>query len=147
MTFICQECGGRYDIADDDCFARFDRLLALDHSREEPWGSRHGLAFAAFALQHPLNPRFSPSLDAAWLALCSVYVIGKAPSFVFRALRSRDLQLSEHTGIPMRPGAPLAKPSVSICDLQGFEAATYAHRLDDWCRATLEAWGVTPRRI
>ena len=49
----CDECGARYTEPGDSCQARFDQLLALDHSRQEPWGSRHGLAFAAFALQHP----------------------------------------------------------------------------------------------
>jgi catechol 2,3-dioxygenase-like lactoylglutathione lyase family enzyme len=42
-------------------------LLALDHSRQEPWGSRHGVAFAAFALQHPA--RYATSLDPAWATL------------------------------------------------------------------------------
>src|ERR1051326_7998235 len=49
----CVECGAEYESDEDSCVARFDRLLALDHSRQEPWGSRHGQAFAAFALQHP----------------------------------------------------------------------------------------------
>ena len=49
----CEECGAEYPEPADSCQARFDQLLALDHSRQEPWGSRHGLAFAAFALQHP----------------------------------------------------------------------------------------------
>jgi Family of unknown function (DUF5946) len=49
----CEECGARYRVAADPCQDRLDQLLALDHSRREPWGGRHGLAFAAFALQHP----------------------------------------------------------------------------------------------
>jgi len=49
----CEDCGARYRDAADSCQGRFDQLLALDHSRQEPWGSRHGLAFAAFVLQHP----------------------------------------------------------------------------------------------
>jgi len=141
MRFVCGECGGEYETTDDDCFAQFDRLLALDHSWLEPWGSRHGLAFAAFALQHPLNPRFASSLDAAWIALCSVYLLGKSQNYVFRTLRSVDLGLLKGAGIPKRPSVPLAKPRVSIHDLKDFESTTYAHRLDDWCRATLHAWG------
>ena len=50
---------------------RFELLLALDHSRAEPWGSRHGQAFAAFALQHPV--RHAASLDVAWELLYRVY--------------------------------------------------------------------------
>ena len=48
----CDECGVTYTETDDSCARRFDQLLALDHSWREPWGSRHGLAFAVFALQH-----------------------------------------------------------------------------------------------
>jgi len=50
----CPECGASYATEDDSCSARFERLLALDHSRQEPWGSRHGQAFAAFALMSAL---------------------------------------------------------------------------------------------
>ena len=53
MSATCNECGARYGNSTDSCVVRFDQLLALDHSRREPWGSRHGLAFAVFALQHP----------------------------------------------------------------------------------------------
>ncbi len=63
----CPECGAAYQAAGDSCGARFDALLALDHARREPWGSRHGLAFAAFALQHPAA--HAASLDRAWAAL------------------------------------------------------------------------------
>jgi hypothetical protein len=48
---LCPECGATYSEEGDSCAARFDQLLALDHSRREPWGSRHGQAYAAFALQ------------------------------------------------------------------------------------------------
>lgn len=141
MEVICPECGGGYETADDNCFVRFDRLLALDHARKEPWGSRHGLAFGAFALQHPLTPVFRSSLDTAWLALCSIYLLGKPQSYVFRTLRSAHVQPSKAIGIPARPSAPLAKPHFTIRDLEDFESATYAQRLDDWCRAALQAWG------
>lgn len=48
----CADCGAAWRDGEDSCAARFDRLLALDHSRREPWGSRHGIAFAVYALQH-----------------------------------------------------------------------------------------------
>src|SRR5205823_8749822 len=62
-THQCAECGAMYIDEFDSCAARFETLLAVDHSRREPWGSRHGQAFAAFALQHPNT--CSSSLDRA----------------------------------------------------------------------------------
>jgi len=70
----CPECGATYSEEGDSCAARFDQLLALDHSRREPWGSRHGQAFAAFALQHPVI--HEASLDRGWAALWRIYVAG-----------------------------------------------------------------------
>ena len=34
------------------CGELFDRLLALDHSRRQPWGALHGEAVACYFLQH-----------------------------------------------------------------------------------------------
>lgn len=62
----CEECGATYASAEESCASRFDELLALDHSRTEPWGSRHGLAFAAYAAQHP--QRYGPASAAHGLA-------------------------------------------------------------------------------
>ena len=62
----CEDCGASYAAPDVDCSMRFDELLALDHSRREPWGSRHGLAFCAFALQHP-RTYDRDVLQRAWL--------------------------------------------------------------------------------
>jgi hypothetical protein len=142
MTIACPECGARYEETEDDCFQRFDRLLALDHSREEPWGSRHGLAFAAFALQHPKTPRYQRALEGAWFALCSVYLLGQPPSYVFNLLRAGGGKLPELGDIPERPDSLVETPAVSIRDLGDFDAASYPDRLADWCRATLRAWGI-----
>jgi hypothetical protein len=68
----CPECGAMYSEERDSCAARFEELLALDHSRREPWGSRHGQAFAAFALQHPVTR--AASLDRAWAALWRITI-------------------------------------------------------------------------
>jgi hypothetical protein len=35
------------------CSDLFLRLLALDHSRRQPWGAYHGVSVAAYLLQHP----------------------------------------------------------------------------------------------
>ncbi|HEU4631423.1 MAG TPA: DUF5946 family protein [Gemmatimonadaceae bacterium] len=137
----CPECGAVYTAADDSCAARFDALLALDHSRAEPWGSRHGQAFAAFALQHPVT--HAASLDRAWAALHRIHVAGEAPARVFAALVARRGVVPPVWRTPPRPARPLHAPAVTIADLGDFAAATYAERLDAWCRASLAAWGAS----
>jgi hypothetical protein len=117
---------------------RFHHLLALDHSRREPWGSRHGQAFAAFALQHPET--YAASLDRAWAALWRIYVAGEPPAHVFAALR--DAGDRSVPGVPRRPERRTTVAAVTIADLDDFAPATYPERLDAWCRAALAAWGV-----
>ena len=139
----CPECGASYEADDDSCAARFEQLLALDHSQREPWGSRHGQAFAAFALQHP--ERFAGSLDHAWAALHRIYVFGDRPSYVFDQLRSKRPQVLTRWNVPPRPAHPVMPPSVTIGDLGDFEAAAYAEQLDEWSRASLAMWGATAK--
>ncbi len=135
----CPECGARYADPHQSCTARFEVLLALDHSRREPWGSRHGQAFAAFALQHP--SRYPRSLDQAWTALYRIYVEGESARRVFESLRGRA-SIPAST-VPVRPEHPRAWPLVTIATLGDFAAETYPGGLDRWCRATLQAWSVT----
>lgn len=130
----CPDCGAHYDSAGDDCAARFGELLALDHSRQEPWGSRHGLAFAVYALQHPgtYDPR---TRRRALEFVDRVLVRGEAIADVVRALRSRG-------GVDPAVDAP-APPSagpypLTIAGLGAFDAASYAADLERWGRATLD---------
>ena len=135
----CAECGAVYDAVGDSCAARFETLLALDHSRREPWGSRHGQAFAAFALQHPTA--HAASLDRAFAALHRIYVAGEAPAQVFGALVAQPGAVPGGWQTPPRPSRMLGAPAVTIADLADFGAAAYPERLDAWCRAALVVWG------
>jgi hypothetical protein len=136
----CAECHAGYATSEDSCAVRFEHLLALDHSRREPWASRHGQAFAAFALQHPEH--HAGSLDSVWMALYRIYCLEEAPRFVFAALRnSRGRSLSD-ARIPKRPRHPAGLPAVTIADLGDFTAEDYPVHLDAWCQASLRAWGV-----
>lgn len=140
MTGVrCPECGASYVAAGDSCAARFEALLALDHSRREPWGSRHGQAFAAFVLQHPAA--HAGSLDRAWAALHRIHVAGEAASRVFGALVAAAGATPGGWGTPPRTASMLGSPAVTIADLGDFAAATYPERLEAWCRAALAAWG------
>lgn len=134
----CSECGARYEDAGDSCAARFEQLLALDHSRQEPWGSRHGQAFAAFALEHPI--RHAASLDAAWTALYRIYILRQAPLQVFVSIRQLG-PLVARDRVPPRASSPVATPTMTIADLEDFAAVSYPARLDAWCRAALATWG------
>lgn len=133
MESICDECGARYVDPVDSCAHRFDLLLALDHSRVEPWGSRHGLAFAVFALQHPT--RFPAETGSrAFELLTRVVERGDDLDLVVREMRTRGPAAEGTDMPPRRNGSPYP---VTIIDLGDFAAGAYAARLDQWCRATL----------
>lgn len=129
----CDECGARYQDANDSCQARFDQLLALDHSRQEPWGSRHGLAFAAFALQHPR--RFSAaSVSRAHELVTRVVLDGEPLATVIAEFRAQPQAVA---GTP--PALPSPPFAVTIADLGTFRAETYANDLSRWARAAVDA--------
>jgi hypothetical protein len=140
----CAECGARYASDDDSCRARFDLLLALDHSRQEPWGSRHGQAFAAFVLEHPTT--YPTSLDAAWELLHRIYSFGEEAPTVVASLRRGAGRPRPSGAVPPRPRARASVPSVTIADLGDFAAATYPVQLDSWCEAALASWNARPAR-
>ena len=138
LMLTCMECGAVYEAECDDCARRFDSLLALDHSRTEPWGSRHGLAFSVFALQHP--SRFPPDVaERAWILLYSVYVQGNDYQRVTAALRRMGRQ-NPNWGVPPLSGHRPASFPVTIADLGSFPADRYPEDLDRWCKATVAAW-------
>jgi hypothetical protein len=137
---VCRECGAAYTEEGDSCAARFAVLLGLDHSRQEPWGSRHGQAFAAFALQHPST--YAASLDHAWAALYRIYAANDDPRHVFSALRAAGGRLPREWVVPSRSVVWMRPPTMTIIDMGNFAADTYADQLDVWCRATLAAFGL-----
>ena len=138
----CAQCGATYERDDDSCAERFSALLALDHSRQEPWGSRHGSAFSVYTLQHPSGVARA-NLERCWIMLYRIYVAGDDPQYAARTLRQIENGAPSPwnvTPLPETAGAP-TRWRVTIADLGEFEAATYASQLEAWCRATLEALG------
>jgi hypothetical protein len=138
--FTCPQCGAEYESAQDSCAQRFSALLALDHSRQEPWGSRHGSAFAAYTLQHPMV-QSRMVLERCWTMLQRIYVSGDDPQFVARTLRDVENGRPHQWTVPPLP-ADAASPRrfrVTIADLGAFDAERYPGQLEKWCRATLEA--------
>lgn len=139
----CNGCGATYDLARDSCAERFARLLALDHSRQEPWGSRHGLSFAAYALQHP-TIHSDGSRATSWYLLQRVYVQGTAAAHVLRVMRAHPGAVPDDVVVPPLPERADRPPpfGVTIADLGAFDAHAFATLLDAWCRATLVGYGV-----
>lgn len=136
----CPQCGAQFDDPQVSCADRFAELLALDHSRTEPWGSRHGLAFSVFALQHP---RDYPEAvrHGAWRMLYRVYVQGVDRQTVAAEMRAEQRSAVRAADVPPYPRAVLSAFPTTIADLGAFDATVYPERLDAWCRETLTALG------
>ena len=139
LEHTCEQCGARYESLDDSCAERFQTLLALDHSRREPWGSRHGSAFAAYTLQHPAGLERG-ALERCWVMLYRIWIAGDNPDYVARTLRQGAQPTWNVPALPPEATVP-RRERITIADLGEFEAETYASQLEAWCRATLEALG------
>jgi hypothetical protein len=134
----CPQCGAGYDSKSDSCTARWHALLALDHSRQAPWGPLHGLAFATYSLQHPEGsaPRV---LGRAWESLERIIGRGEDVDAVFEEFRAHPdtpAAASAHLRADLAP----ARYEVTIADLGDFDGETYESKLRAWARATYEAW-------
>lgn len=148
----CPQCGAKFRDG-ETCADRFNTLLALDHSRQEPWGSRHGLAFAVYTLQHSFNiPR--ATLENCWLMMSRVYEHGDDTAAVVQGIRqsyrgrhdatyskaNRDLaEKWNGTELPVRTSPP-NHFAITIADLADFSAGSYPSMLDAWCTATMNSW-------
>ena len=145
MSTPCPQCGALFADATASCEEQFDKLLALDHSRVQPWGSRHGLAFSTFAMQHP-DGRTAAQLTACWITLYRVWIEGDNRAKLAASMRSRqDLPPSEW-GVPPLPAVPaaLTRYAVTIAELGEFDSERYPEKLEEWGRATLAAWMAAP---
>ena len=137
----CAECGAIYPDTGRSCAERFQTLLALDHPRQEPWASRHGIVFSCYSLQHPLQQP-SEVLERSWLVLHRLVVAGDEPARLFAGLRrSKDTRPADWNAPPL-PDSPTpgGRYDVTIADLGDFEASDYPALVDAWARATYEHW-------
>ena len=141
MSKSCAQCGAVFADQSQSCEEQFDKLLALDHSRVQPWGSRHGLAFSTFALQHPVG-RTETQLTACWVMLYRVWMKGDNRAKLAAAMRERQSRPPAEWDVPPLPPVPPAgtRYAVTIADLGEFDADTYVRKLEEWGRATLAAW-------
>lgn len=102
----CAECGG--PVSPRSCDVLFQELLALDHSREAPWGPLHPVAVACFFLQH--SSRMPSAARSVHWALLHAYLRDGLAAVGPMAERVRKLNSHRRGGRAPRagdyPGAP-----------------------------------------
>ncbi|MGC0273623.1 DUF5946 family protein [Pseudactinotalea sp. Z1739] len=144
----CAECGSG---GSPGCEALFDRLLALDHSRAEPWGPLHAVAVACYRLQHPSA---LPAGDERWLLqLLRAYLDGGPEGLNRWVDGARRANARRHHARPAarvaptsgswpRAGNPTAfETTLTDVAVNGtFPASGYRDRVRAWAQATLTAW-------
>jgi hypothetical protein len=126
------------------CEERFLRLLALDHSREGPWGPLHGVAVACYRLQHPASLR--PGEPAVLLGLLEAYLNGGLEGA--HRVEQRLRRANSHGGHGPEPfgGSAFEAPeafTATIGDVAAggdFPAEGYAERVRVWADAAVRAW-------
>jgi Family of unknown function (DUF5946) len=128
------------------CPDLFLGLLALDHSRRQPWGAYHGVSVATYLLQHPSLS--APAMLPAQWSMVNVFAQdGIAAVQAFAAARvARNRGGSRQTGEPAADvdlGHPPGAFAVTIADVSvdgSFPAAGFQARVALWVQATIEAW-------
>jgi Family of unknown function (DUF5946) len=146
----CPECGA--PLAPRCCDTLFQTLLALDHSRQAPWGPHHGVAVACFLVQHPA--RVPASARPVYWAMLHRYRRGGLAAV--GAVTERIRQLNSHrrggrapaaNDYPDVPPFPDTDPPVryltTIADVAvdgTFPAAGYQDRVRAWAAGTIAAW-------
>ncbi|TCP57465.1 hypothetical protein EV191_1011421 [Tamaricihabitans halophyticus] len=141
----CSDCG-----AAANCAELFDRLLALDHAREEPWGPLHSIVVACYFLQHP-----AAEADAStqW-GFLQVYLRDGLAAVHARQATARRRNSHRHSGrsphdglfadVPQLPANGPARPfTMTIADVSAggdFPAEGHTERVRAWAAATVAAW-------
>lgn len=118
----------------------FEVLLALDHSRREPWGPLHAVAVACYRLQ---RTEVQIRSDDPLIEILRAFLAGGRPSLVTAVARLRG------AGMHASEGASLAVPAgfdMTILDVSvdgSFPAEGYEQRVRRWAATTLAAWAGT----
>ncbi|ODU02094.1 MAG: hypothetical protein ABS81_18695 [Pseudonocardia sp. SCN 72-86] len=121
----------------------YERLLALDHSREAPWGPLHAVVVAAYTLQHDDSPVDG---NDPRLALLRAFVDDGVPALSRVTSARRHANSHRSSGPRAVQGRPLARPAgyaLTIADVAvdgDFPAEGHEERMRAWAAAVLDAW-------
>lgn len=145
MTARCPECSGTWAMG--RCSELFLGLLALDHSRRQPWGAYHGVSVATYSLQHP-SLSTAAVLGGQWRLVTVFAQDGIAAVQRFTAglaARNRGAGVGprESPLVGVDFDHPPAGFAVTISDVSvdgSFPAAGFEARVAAWVQATVEAW-------
>ncbi len=145
----CPECGA--PARPHSCEDLFGAVLALDHSRREPWGPLHSVTVSCYLLQHP--SRLPEAARARPWAVLHTYLDGGLPAVTRLAEGAR--RANSHCGrgvqpseaFPGSPPPPLTTPptafSVTVNDVAHdgtFPADGFPERVTAWAEAVISAW-------
>lgn len=147
----CKDCGA---VADEtSCEELFHRLLALDHSRAEPWAAFHAVNVASYALQHPTwsSSRFRDGQYRILSVFATDGLSGVHALTASRVSANSHRQKRGRTHELLQPDAGRALSGVepptqfrtTIHDVAvdgTFPAAGYTERVTNWAEATRTAW-------
>lgn len=133
----CPQCAAAYTAPDDSCHVRWQQLLALDHSRQAPWGPLHALTFATWMLQHPDTA--VPGTKARCRELLE-RVIGRGEPLERVVSDFRRRLPGDEPRHSVDLPTPPRRFEVTIADLGDFGAATFESNLHRWALATLASW-------
>jgi len=149
----CTQCGAQ--TAEATCEELFERLLALDHSRQPPWGPLHGVAVACFFLQHPDHPLAPHGRNDPRWAVLQAYLAGgqQALNAMIAVVRRRNSHRHRRRDDQDRPLFYAARPmpehpaptafGTTIVDVAvdgSFPARGYELRVRAWAEGTFAAW-------
>jgi uncharacterized protein DUF5946 len=137
----CAECGA------PSCTELFHALLALDHSRQPPWGPLHSVSVACYQLQH--SSQLPADRGAAAWTLLRAYLDGGLDEVTQLVGQARRANSHRVRGPLVRPGTPPPRETprtpfaVTIEDVAvngTFPAQDFAARVRSWATATTNAW-------
>ncbi|MFH8336523.1 DUF5946 family protein [Streptomyces sp. AM6-12] len=145
----CPECDAPMEPR--SCDELFHALLALDHSRQAPWGPLHAVSVSCFLLQHP--SRLPADHGAMARTLLRAYLEGgldEVNRLVAHARRGNSHRVQgdraravRDAAVPHRD-APRSCFSVTIQDVAvdgTFPAAQFTRRVKAWAAAAVDASG------
>lgn len=144
----CPECGADTELR--SCEELFHALLALDQSREPPWGEFHAVAVACYFLQHPSTVR--PSHLAVQRGIVAAFrADGLAGVHALTATaRARNSHRTPGADpfpdldrTPLETAAAPGAAGVTIRDVAvdgTFPALGHAERMAAWAAAVHTAW-------